>query len=104
MSKDLACKVTDRGFPIILFEDEYGERCSLQISSLIGDQVFCWFGVTSPTIQVMESGKGWQPVKLPVGAVVSSRMHISQEQVRQLLPHLQAFAESGEFAFDPLSS
>ena len=104
MSKDLTCKVTERGFPIITFRDEYDEICSLQISSLMGEQVFCWFGVTNPTIQVMKQGKGWQPVQLPVGAVVSGRMHLSQEQVRQLLPHLQAFAESGEFAFDQLST
>ena len=43
-------------------------------------------------------------VKLPDGAIIGSRMHLSQDQVRALLPHLQAFAESGEFAFDPLSA
>lgn len=101
---DLTCTVTDRGFPVITFNDRYGETCSLQISSLIGEQVFCWFGVANPTIQAMEKGKGWHQVALPEGAVISSRMHLSQEQVRALLPHLQTFAESGEFAFDPLSN
>lgn len=104
MSNELTCTVTERGFPFITFEDRYGETCSLQISSLISEQAYCWFGVTNPTIQTMEKGKGWQPVKLPEGAVISSRMHLSQDQVRVLLPHLQAFAESGEFAFDPLKA
>lgn len=103
MSNELTCTVTERGFPFISFEDRYGESCSLQISSLAGEQVHCWFGVTNPSIQVMEQGKGWQPVKLPKGALVSGRMHLSQDQVRALLPHLQAFAETGEFAFDPLT-
>lgn len=103
-SKALTCTATNRGFPLISFEDEYGETCSLQISSLMGKQTFCWFGVANPSIQVMEQGKGWQPVKLPDGAVIGSRMHLSQDQVRALLPHLQAFAESGEFAFNPLSA
>ncbi|WP_438307584.1 hypothetical protein ACIZ1P_20245 [Pseudomonas guariconensis] len=43
-------------------------------------------------------------MKLPAGAVVSSRMHLTQAQVRALLPHLQAFAESGEFAFNAINA
>lgn len=101
MSNELTCTVTARGFPYISFEDRYGETCSLQISSLVDEQVHCWFGITNPSIQ--EPSNGWQPVKLPPGTVVSSRMHLSQDQVRALLPHLQAFAETGEFAFDPLT-
>lgn len=101
---ELTCTVTDRGFPYISFEDRYGESCSLQISSLAGEQVHCWFGVTNPSVKVMVPGMGWNPVELPAGALIGSRMHLSQDQVRALLPHLQAFAESGEFAFDPLSS
>lgn len=100
----LTCTVTDRGFPLISFEDQYGEICSLQVSSLMGEQSSCWLGVTTPTIQVMAPGKGWQPVKLPEGAVVNSRMHLNQDQVRALLPHLQAFANSGEFDFNPISA
>lgn len=104
MSNELICTVTARGFPFISFEDQYGEICSLQISSAMGEQTSCWLGVTTPTIQVMEPGKGWQQVKLPEGAVVNSRMHLNQDQVRALLPHLQAFANSGEFDFNPISA
>ncbi|MFI7864516.1 hypothetical protein [Ectopseudomonas khazarica] len=103
MSSELTCTVTGRGFPFISFEDRYGESCSLQISSMAGEQVHCWLGVDNPSVRVMVQGMGWQSVALPEGALIGSRMHLSQDQVRALLPHLQAFAESGEFAFDPLS-
>ena len=93
---------TTRGFPLVSFQDQYDQTCSLQISSLV-EPTCCWLGIDAPSIQVLAEGKGWQPVKLPEGAVVNSRMHLNQDQVRALLPHLQAFAVSGEFAFDPLS-
>ncbi|MFJ3050879.1 hypothetical protein [Pseudomonas nitroreducens] len=101
-ASQLTCTTTYRGFPMICFKDQYGAVCSLQISSL-AEPTCCWLGVDNPSIQVMEQGKGWQPVKLPAGALVGSRMHLSQEQVLALLPHLVAFAESGEFAFNPIS-
>ncbi|MFU3873546.1 hypothetical protein ACM7HL_12870 [Pseudomonas aeruginosa] len=102
-TKDLICTATERGFPLISLDDYYGQTCSLQISSLVEPRC-CWFGVDAPHIQVMAEGKGWQAVKLPAGAVVSSRMHLTQDQVRALLPHLQAFAESGEFAFNAINA
>lgn len=102
MANQLTCTTTYRGFPMICFKDHYGETCSLQVSSLV-EPTCCWFGIDTPSVRVMVPGKGWQPVKLPTGAVVSSRMHLTQDQVRALLPHLVAFAESGEFAFNPTS-
>lgn len=101
--KFFTCTVTSRGFPLISFEDRYGETCSLQISSL-AEEACCWLGIDAPRVQLLVEGKGWQPVPLPKGALISGRMHLTQDQVRALLPHLQAFAESGEFAFDPISA
>lgn len=100
MSTELTCTTTQRGFPLISFQDQYNETCSLQISSLVEPHC-CWFGIDAPSVQVHEPGNGWQPVSLPAGAVINSRMHLTQDQVRALLPHLQAFADFGEFAFDP---
>lgn len=102
-SNGLTCTVTGRGFPLISFEDHYGETCSLQISSL-AEQHCCWLGIDAPRVQLLVEGKGWQSVPLPQGALIGGRMHLTQDQVRALLPHLQAFAESGEFAFDPISA
>ncbi len=39
---------------------------------------------------------GWEDVPLPKDVEIASRMHLSQEQVRELLPLLQHFAETGE--------
>lgn len=93
----LEITTTSRGFPLIAFTDHYGEACSLQVSSL-ADTTCCWLGVTAPNLKALSDG-GLRDVPLPAGALVASRMHLTQDQVRALLPHLQAFTETGEFAF-----
>lgn len=62
---------TDRGFRIDTFTDYNGQACSLQMSSL-ADAQCVWLGVKS------------------------ERMHLTQDQVKALLPALQHFAEHGE--------
>ena len=74
-------KFTQRGFPYISFKDFYGERCSLQKSSIATEDCV-WLGVDSETLP---------------------RMHLTRAQVTKLLPYLQSFAMTGEFA-DTLSS
>ena len=54
-----------------------------------------WLGISNPEINVMVDG-GWKAIALPEDAVVNSRMHLTQKQVRELLPLLQHFAEHGE--------
>jgi hypothetical protein len=39
---------------------------------------------------------GWVPYSLPPEVHLTTRMHLTQEQVRALLPHLIKFAEDGE--------
>ncbi|PZE12262.1 hypothetical protein DMX10_16975 [Pseudomonas sp. 57B-090624] len=94
---ELHITTTTRGFQVIVFKDQLGEACSLQLSS-ITDAPCCWFGITAPYLKALGAG-GLQDIPLPPGALVASRMHLTQDQVRALLPHLQAFAETGEFAF-----
>jgi len=85
---------TERGFIITEFDDLYGNKCSLQKSSLATlDAV--WLGIRDPEINVMIDG-GWRSVTLPEGAVIHSRMHLSQKMVKELLPALQYFADTGE--------
>lgn len=43
---------TARGFAIGKFTDAYGQECSLQKSSKIGDYI--WLGVDSPKLVVFE--------------------------------------------------
>lgn len=70
-------KKTQRGFDLIEFVDHYGAACSLQKSSLATEDCI-WLGTNT------------------------NRMHLTQEQVSQLLPELQSFVETGELGGAPL--
>lgn len=85
---------TLRGFPIVKFNDAYGYECSLQGSSSAMREAI-WFGVDNPYVQVFVPNKGWQDVKLPKDTSIYGRMHLTREQVKELLPFLQRFTESG---------
>lgn len=69
--------ITPRGFCFIGFTDLYGSECSVQESSLAGIEAI-WFGVDKD----FETGKGY-------------RMHLSREQVRELIPILEMFVYEG---------
>jgi hypothetical protein len=72
----IAVKTTSRGFTIGEFKDRYGKPCSIQKSSLASE----------PCI--------WLGVKEALGE--PSRMHLTQQQVADLLPLLQHFVETGD--------
>lgn len=63
---------TNRGFALIYFKDRYGSKCSLQKSSMASEPAI-WLGIDSQL-----------------------RMHLTQEQVREIIPHLNKFAETGK--------
>jgi hypothetical protein len=97
---------TPRGFTIIKFSDRYGIKCSVQESSLATEAAI-WFGVESANPEIMAKdaskygidpgdGTGFVPFPVPPEVSFSTRMHLTQEQVAQLLPILQKFAETGE--------
>lgn len=89
-------KLTNRGFGLYEFVDRCGSECSLQKSSSAIKECI-WLGVTDAKVQeFVPNGVGWRDVQLPKDALISSRMHLSQEQVKELLPILQKFAETGE--------
>lgn len=96
---------TPRGFSIINFEDRYGSVCSLQKSSLATEDCI-WFGVDDPNSQIMasrakeygvdcEETVGWVPYPIPDEVSLTTRMHLTKKQVRDLLPALIKFARSG---------
>ena len=70
--------------------------CSLQKSSLATEDAI-WLGCNDANVQACIPGKGWTPVPMPEGVdiVANTRMHLTQEQVKELLPFLQRFAETG---------
>lgn len=85
---------TERGFTIAEFDDLYGNHCSIQKSSTAMYDAI-WMGISNPVINVMIDGQ-WQDVTLPADAVIHSRMHLSQKMVRDILPALMHFAETGD--------
>jgi hypothetical protein len=88
---------TQRGFGIGKFKDSYGNDCSIQKSSSASDD-FIWIGIDNPKLTVFEDenmGK-YISTSLPKNWMVDSRMHLSRNQVAQLLPALQRFVERGE--------
>ena len=62
---------TNRGFGLIEFTDDKGEKCSIQKSSLALKQAI-WFGCDK------------------------FRMHLTRSEVKKLIPILQLFVDTGE--------
>lgn len=86
---------TYRGFDYKRFKDKYNVECSLQKSSL-ATQDCIWLGCNNADPKVLSPFQGWEPVEMPEGYVANTRMHLNQEQVKELLPYLIRFAETGE--------
>lgn len=89
---------TGRGFALVEFIDRYGDACTLQKSSLAGEDAI-WLGA-SGNVRAM-GPNGWEDVDLRdrLGTrevIVSSRMHLTREQVAELIPLLQHFVDTGE--------
>src|SRR5687768_5576870 len=97
---------TVRGFPTAKFTDFYEKKCSIQLSSL-ADERCIWLGIDDPEPKIMardaashgiETSKnvGWVPYPIPEAVQVVTRMHLSIDQVKALLPVLQRFVETGD--------
>ncbi len=93
--------VTARGFALLKFTDRNGVECSLQESSLATESAI-WLGADSLSVKrFADDGEGWQDVDFAAlfpgqHIVGNERMHLTQEQVRYLLPYLQHFAQYGD--------
>lgn len=97
---------TDRGFPRGQFADFYGNQCSIQKSSLATADAI-WLGVDDANPKVLHGDAkmlgiatdatcGWVPYPIPEAVSLTTRMHLSREQVAQLLPILERFVATGE--------
>ena len=76
----------------------------MQDSSLATEPAI-WFGVDDPEPKIMrkdtiDGGTGWADYPLNPHVQLSTRMHLTQEQVKALLPILTHFAETGEYVRD----
>ena len=97
-------EVTERGFGLWKFKDRSQSECSLQDSSLATEPAI-WLGIDDPRPQIMASkteqgGTGWVEYPLPEDVHMFTRMQLTQEQVKALLPILTYFAETGEYVRD----
>lgn len=91
---------TARGFALVSFQDQYGAECSIQKSSAACYDAI-WFGVDDANPQIMASkvqpgGTGWVKYPIPEDVLLTTRMHLTRQQVKKLLPILQHFVETGE--------
>lgn len=99
-------KENSRGYKCGDFTDYNGVACSIQKSSSLNEPLL-WLGVNKvhPKIRAMEASQygieteernGWINVPIPNAALIGGRMHLDRETVKELLPLLQRFAETGE--------
>ena len=108
--------VTNRGFGLGKFKDKNGQDCSLQESSIFADEdgACIWFGCDNHEgkIQVLPHLSqtkadalglhfGWNEKSLQqmypdCDINIPDRMHLSQKQVKALLPALKHFAKTGQ--------
>jgi len=88
---------TERGFARLDFLDRYGDPCSIQESSLATEPAI-WFGHNEAAPRHCVKGKGWVPYEYPEGIEVftNTRAHLTQRQMKELLPVLEHFTKYGE--------
>jgi len=101
---------TYRGFDIVEFKDSYGEKCSLQISSRAvfenedgtcnNPNGWIWLGIDDPHPQILKTHakqlgmpiegecSGWMDYPFPESVMFSSRMHLNEYQVKDLIEQL----------------
>ena len=110
-------KRTARGFGMVEFEDAYGDGCSMQCNSAVGNYEdsferagtsFLWIGIDDPDPKVMcihaescgvepEETHGWQKYPIPERVQINTRMHLNREQVAGLIGRLQEWLDNGKF-------
>lgn len=104
--------ITPRGFGLIKFTDDYGIECSLQKSSSVTDRI--WFGPNKADPKILASKAhqfgvetnettGWVDYPVPDEVSMTTRMHLSREQVAELLPYLHRFVETGDITIPETS-
>jgi hypothetical protein len=97
---------TIRGFATAEFTDRYDVKCSIQKSSLATEDCI-WLGVdkADPKIMARDASAlgiktdevvGWVPYPVPDEVLINTRMHLTREQVAELIPVLQKFVDTGE--------
>jgi len=82
VNESLVVYHNERGVRIATWRDRYGAPCSIQESSLATAEACIWLGRDG----LLSDHRG-------------GRMHLTQDMVRELLPLLQAFVETGKIVY-----
>lgn len=93
-------KHTERGFALKNFKDRNGNECSIQKSSSALEDCI-WLGATELRVREFgPNGKQWRDVvfedTMSHHFVGNQRMHLTRKQVKDLIPILQHFVDTGE--------
>lgn len=87
---------TAQRLPYIQFKDYWGTKCSLQLSTHLGDKPdFCWLGLEETVMCICDDDMPIRSYQPPKGVQTNSRMYLSRDHIRALLPYLKEFADTG---------
>ena len=96
-------KTTERGFNYNQFTDANDVECSIQISSAIQDEYLIWLGANEIGLKEFVAHRkpsAWMDIELEESMshhyMANNRMHLTQSQVKELIPVLQRFVETGD--------
>lgn len=101
LSDEPKTQFTERGFAFVEFTDAYGTECNIQKSSLATDDAI-WIGAKEIGLkQFTPYQGGWKDVPTPsdpngTSYIANNRMHLTRDQVAELLPILAHFVETGD--------
>ena len=106
--------LTSRGFGKVLFQDYYESKCSMQVSS-VGTNECVWLGIEEAEPKILATDAirlglikeedaphnpfgepcGWIDYPIPKEVLLSTRMHLTSAQAKQLGLQLLKFAFTG---------
>lgn len=90
---------TNRGFAFIAFNDRYDVPCCIQESSLATEPAI-WLGIQEAQPKILANkinpeGTGWLEYRLSDDVMINTRMHLTQENAKELVKVLNRFIETG---------
>ena len=99
---------TDRGFDVAIFTDMYDKECTIQKSSLATADAI-WVGIANPEprIKAIDARRlgidtneevGWVDYYIPDEVLISTQMHLDQDQAKELIKVLEKFVETGNIS------
>lgn len=85
----------DLGVKSITFTDGMQQICRLQ-RDVDSQNKTVLFGINKVEAQYLQPNQGWKTYRLPEHFRMNGLMRLDQHQVRDLLPHLHRFVETGD--------